>query len=162
MKLNLGCGLKKREGWINVDSKKVVNPDKIIDLEKFPYPFQKNSVEEIYMAHTLEHLHNTLKVLKEFERICKNRAVITIVTPHYLNSPAWADITHVKAFSGQSFDVLNLVPEYFNLNLKLTSTRYISFRGLNFILNINKTLTELFFARFLPINEIEFKLVKNA
>jgi hypothetical protein len=47
MKLNLGCGLDKRQGYINVDIRKDVNPDLVLNLEDIPYPFESNSIEEI-------------------------------------------------------------------------------------------------------------------
>ncbi len=56
MKLNLGCGYKKRGGWVNCDLDKDVKPDKIVDLNKFPYPFRTSSVTEINLEHVLEHL----------------------------------------------------------------------------------------------------------
>ena len=34
MKLNLGCGMKKMEGYVNCDKIKEVNPDKVVDLKK--------------------------------------------------------------------------------------------------------------------------------
>ena len=43
MKYNLGCGTDKKEGYVNVDKYEVFNPDKIIDLEKFPWDIKENS-----------------------------------------------------------------------------------------------------------------------
>jgi predicted SAM-dependent methyltransferase len=54
MKLNLGCGLKRLEGYINIDSRREVNPDiisRVQDLE-----FGKETISEIYACHILEHL----------------------------------------------------------------------------------------------------------
>ena len=34
MKLNIGCGLKKKKGYINIDISKDVNPDRVVDVEK--------------------------------------------------------------------------------------------------------------------------------
>lgn len=42
LRLNLGCGAKRLEGYINVD--KFGDPDFRFDLETFPYPWQDNSM----------------------------------------------------------------------------------------------------------------------
>ena len=34
MKLNLGCGFDKREGWLNVDSFAECQPDQFLDIEQ--------------------------------------------------------------------------------------------------------------------------------
>ena len=54
LRLNLGCGARRIDGYINVD--KFGDPDLRFDLETFPYPWQDNSVIEIEMHHVLEHL----------------------------------------------------------------------------------------------------------
>lgn len=72
LRLNLGCGTKCLDGYINVD--KFGNPDLCFDLETFPYPWQDNSVAEVEMHHVLEHLGQQtqiyLKIIQELYRIC--------------------------------------------------------------------------------------------
>jgi len=45
LKLNLGCGLDKREGYINLDVRKEVKPDIVCDLEHSFLPFTDESVD---------------------------------------------------------------------------------------------------------------------
>jgi len=49
MKLNIGCGKDLKEGYVNLD---VVNygGNQIHDLNKFPYPFEENTFDEIYAS----------------------------------------------------------------------------------------------------------------
>ncbi|MGH7999079.1 MAG: hypothetical protein ACREPR_06535 [Brasilonema sp.] len=42
LRLNLGCGAKRLDGYINVD--KFGTPDLRFDLETFPYPWANDSV----------------------------------------------------------------------------------------------------------------------
>jgi|TARA_B100001750_G_C15331456_1_gene507502 ubiquinone/menaquinone biosynthesis C-methylase UbiE len=100
MKLNLGCGNRKNEGWINVDKHKIFKPDVLHDLEKFPYPFEENSVDEILLSHVLEHIGQNpdifINIIKEFYRVCKNGAYINIYVPHPFHDDFISDPTHVR------------------------------------------------------------------
>ena len=55
-KLNLGCGSKIKEGFVNLDKYNTFKPDIVHDLEDFPYPFKENSIDEILLSHVLEHI----------------------------------------------------------------------------------------------------------
>jgi len=100
MKLNLGCGNKILDGYVNVDKFDLYNVDIKHDLEKFPYPFNDNSVEEIKLSHVLEHIGQDpdvfIRILKEFYRICKNQALINIAVPHPRHDHFISDPTHVR------------------------------------------------------------------
>ena len=56
LKLNLGCGKRRREGFINVDSQPGCQPDLVLDLEALPWPWADDSVDEVDLIHVLEHL----------------------------------------------------------------------------------------------------------
>ena len=99
-KLNLGSGQNKKSGFINIDKFGESNPDLIIDLEKTPWEFDNDTVDEILLNHVLEHLGRDVDVffsiMQEIYRICCDGAVIQINVPHprhdnYLNDP-----THVR------------------------------------------------------------------
>ena len=100
MKLNLGSGNKSYDGFLNVDKFDGFKPDIVHDLEKFPYPFEDNSVSEIKMYHILEHLGQEPKtfnnIITELYRISKNHAKIDIRVPHPRHDNYLADPTHVR------------------------------------------------------------------
>ncbi|MEO0254131.1 MAG: class I SAM-dependent methyltransferase [candidate division WOR-3 bacterium] len=104
-KLNLGCGNFKKEGYINLDYNKDVEPDVIHDLNVFPYPFEDNEFDLIEASHVLEHLDDPFKVMRELHRITKNNGLIIIRVPHFSRG-----FTHPEHKRG--FDVT--FPFYFN------------------------------------------------
>ena len=108
-KLNLGCGFFKKEGFVNLDFSKDVNPDVVHDLNKFPYPFKDNEFDLIEADHVLEHLNEPFSVMKELRRITKQNGTIIIRVPHATRG--FTNPDHIK-----SFDVS--FPLYFNKNLK--------------------------------------------
>ena len=108
MKINLGSGINIMEGWINVDLTKKNGADIEHNLETFPYPFKDNSVEEILLDNVLEHLEDTIKVLKELHRILKPNGIVIIKVPHYSGCMAFSHLTHKRFFGSGSFG--NLEP----------------------------------------------------
>jgi len=85
IKLNLGCGLDKRKDYVNIDVRKEVYPDIVLDLEKVPYPFPDNFADEILAKDVLEHFsfRNVQSILKEWHRILKPNGRIIIQTPDF-------------------------------------------------------------------------------
>ena len=100
MKLNLGCGNKLLKGYINLDKFNYYKCDITHDLEKFPYPFKNDSVNEILLSHVLEHIGQQpdtfINIIKELYRICTNNALITINVPHPRHEDFLSDPTHVR------------------------------------------------------------------
>ena len=100
MKLNLGCGPNKIDGFVNIDKSPACDPDRVIDLEELPWPFASDSVSEVAMIHVLEHLgadtDTFLGIMKELYRVCRPGAPITIVVPHPRHDNFLGDPTHVR------------------------------------------------------------------
>ena len=111
MKLNLGCGLRKLEGYLNVDKFEACAPDMVADLEEIPWPWQDNAVDEVVMRHVLEHLGERnavyLGILKELYRVCRPGARITITVPHPNHDDYTTDPTHVRPVTVDSFQLLS-------------------------------------------------------
>ena len=100
LKLNLGCGDRHLDGWVNVDCQPVCHPDMVCDLEQFPWPFADGSVSEVMLEHVLEHLGETralyFAVIRELYRICRHGATIHIIVPHPRHDNYLHDPTHVR------------------------------------------------------------------
>jgi ubiquinone/menaquinone biosynthesis C-methylase UbiE len=81
MKLDIGGGKCKGDGWATFDSNK--EADITHDLDRFPYPFKSNSISEMRFSHTLEHLKEPLQVMEELYRIAKKGCIIHITIPYW-------------------------------------------------------------------------------
>ena len=55
MKLHLGCGLDRRSGYVNVDVRANVRPDRVMDVRDLS-SIRDDSVEEILARDVLEHV----------------------------------------------------------------------------------------------------------
>ena len=101
MRLNLGCGSRKLEGWVNVDKVAACAPDQVADLESFPWPWPDDSVDEVMLSHVLEHLgaatDTYLGIIQELYRVCRNGAEVTVIVPHPRHDDFLHDPTHVRA-----------------------------------------------------------------
>jgi hypothetical protein len=111
LKLNLGCGVSQMPGWINVDKMAACAPDELVDLERFPWPWRDNSVQEIRLNHVLEHLGASadtyIGIFKEMWRVCRDGATVTIVVPHPRHDDFLGDPTHVRAVTGAGLQLFS-------------------------------------------------------
>lgn len=107
MKLNLGCGKDikpKSEDWVNVNKVNLEGVDVVHDLNTFPYPFGDNSVDYIFMSHTLEHLDDIVRVMEELWRILEDNGKLEIIVPYYKSKNAFNDPTHRIFFTEKTMD----------------------------------------------------------
>ena len=83
VKVNLGCGVFKLNGFINIDSDPRVFPDLCEDVRCLP--FREDSIDELYAGHMLEHLIITeaLPVLRHWHLKLKKGGRLTITIPDF-------------------------------------------------------------------------------
>jgi len=96
MKLDLGCGLRTREGFVGVDVSPESGAEIVHDLSVVPWPFEDESVEEVYSSHFLEHLDGIerMRFMDELYRVMKPGAKATVITPYWSWVGAIQDPTH--------------------------------------------------------------------
>lgn len=85
LKLNLGCGDHKIEGFIGVDIRRLPEVDKLVDLKKTPWPWKDASVSEIVANYYLSYLtsHQRIIFFEECWRILKKGGKLVVKTPHW-------------------------------------------------------------------------------
>lgn len=86
IKLNLGCGKNKINGFCNIDAWAESNADMNLDFTKNSLPFEENSVTEVCFFHTIEHIEEKyhVSVLSEIYRVLKPEGIFTISYPEFL------------------------------------------------------------------------------
>ena len=112
MKLNAGCGVKKLEGYVNLDKRASVEPDVVCDIEELPWvaedgylwnipneietPCEYGAYEEILMSHVVEHIKPWLifDVIDEAWRVLQPNGRLVIITPTAGTYHWYMDPTH--------------------------------------------------------------------
>ncbi len=111
MKLNLGAGNKKINGFISVDKFPSPSTDLVFDLEKMPWPWADNSVDQVMLIHALEHMGQStdgyLNIICELYRVCCHGAEILIHVPHPRHDNFLGDPTHVRAITPQQLTLFD-------------------------------------------------------
>jgi len=129
VRLNLGCGNKRVDGYIGVDRYPCIAADVLCDLSR-PLPFRENSVDEFLLDNVIEHVRDIPALMMEITRTGKCGAKVIIVTPHFTSLSSWKDPTHVHHLSYFSFDHFekNSVSHYVGSGLRVKA-RHLSFGG---------------------------------
>lgn len=119
MKLDLGCGRRKEEGFVGIDISSDSDADIVWDLRKAPWlvgeeveiqyavgmtavphrarrVLEDESVDEIYCSHFFEHLTGPERMpfMNEVWRVLKVGATAKIIVPFYSSTRAIQDPTH--------------------------------------------------------------------
>ena len=83
MKLCIGCGDFKLDGYINIDNRKEVQPDLVHDITN-PLPYEDNLIDEIYSRHVIEHFYRNvaIKILRDWYRALKPTGKLNIIVPN--------------------------------------------------------------------------------
>jgi len=101
--INLGCGRKPLQNFINVDYYTTGQEDVKADLEK-PLPFEDNYADFVFSDNVFEHISNVLGLTRECIRILKPGGKLAVRVPYYKSRNAFVDPTHINFYTLSSFD----------------------------------------------------------
>lgn len=121
LKLDIGSGRIRREGFIALDNSSSVSIDVRADLEK-GLPFPDDTFSEIWMNHVFEHLIDPVRSMDEVWRVCKDGATVEIRGPHF-SSPhlVWGDPTHKRGLSLSTFQYFDGTCHYARARFHINS-----------------------------------------
>jgi SAM-dependent methyltransferase len=89
LKIDLGCGLRKKAGTLGIDIYPHPGVDYVLDLQTEPIPCSDRSVEYVYSSHFLEHIKNPIPIFQEISRVCIDGAKLEFWTPYGWSNSAF-------------------------------------------------------------------------
>lgn len=113
MKIDLGCGRKKKPGFIGLDQYPMEGVDHVLRIGSERWPFEDGSVEEAYSNNFLEHLTNLegawerVHFFNELYRVMRPGAKGFVAVPHWNSERFYGDPTHKEPFSEMGVYYLN-------------------------------------------------------
>jgi SAM-dependent methyltransferase len=95
LKLDLGCGNAKREGFLGVDSRDFAGVDCVADLCQ-SWPWADESVDEAYCSHLVEHFtaRDRIHFVNELYRVLRPVGMALVIVPNWASALAYGDLTH--------------------------------------------------------------------
>jgi len=102
--LNLGCGYRKLDGFVNIDNRMEVGPDLVCDVIA-GLPYEDGSVDMVRAHDFLEHIPigKVIGVMEEIWRVLKPGGIFESMTPSTDGRGAFQDPTHVSFWNMNSW-----------------------------------------------------------
>jgi hypothetical protein len=115
MKLDIGCGNHKDQGWIGIDRQRLPGVDMVHDLNIHPWPVESDSVEAAKAWHILEHIPKVavgeagtrlpfIEFMDECWRIMIVGGQMDIESPYGSSAGFIHDPTHVSKIDELTFE----------------------------------------------------------
>lgn len=104
MKIDLGCGRRKKEGYFGIDCQELEGVDLVCDCNNI-IPLENNIADEICAYDFLEHVNNDkrIHIMSEIWRLLKPNGILTANTPSTDGRGAFQDPTHYSFWNENSF-----------------------------------------------------------
>lgn len=105
MKLYLGAGKDRKEGFTHVDSHSFEGIDVVTDL-RYRFPFQDNSVDVVYSQDFMEHLptESKIHVINEIWRVLKPGGIMEHFIPNAGSRNDFGSPSHLSHWNLQQFE----------------------------------------------------------
>ena len=172
--LDLGCGKNKRFGSVGVDFSTRHNPDMVHNLNNYPYPFESNFADEVYLDNILEHLNEPMLVMQEVHRITKMEGLVKVIVPYFRSKWAFTDPTHKTFYTVDSFAYYDpdheICKRYDYIDTRFKVLKIVFNEGLEkgsllsrfivWLANINPHRYETYLSHLYPLDQISFHLKK--
>lgn len=113
VKINLGCGIRTRDGWLNLDVAALPGVDVVHDLDAVPWPFKDGVAEEISAEDVFEHVEDPLAFMAECWRVLAPGGHLRLRTSYWKSESAFTDPTHKRFCTELTFDYWCAGTEYF-------------------------------------------------
>jgi SAM-dependent methyltransferase len=97
-------GTRRHRGTLRISKRTDAGVAVLADLER-GLPFQDDTVEEVFLDHTLEEVHDFVGALEELWRVCRAGALIHVWLPHATSS--WAtsrNPSQARPFTIETFE----------------------------------------------------------
>lgn len=98
VRIDLGCGARKEEGFIGLDRSPAAGVDIVADLDA-DLPLADDCVDCLVASHSLEHVRDLMHAIGEIYRVCRHGAAICIVAPYNEQKLSLANPYHLGAFN---------------------------------------------------------------
>lgn len=115
IKLDIGCGENKQDGFVGMDIRPMKGIDIVQDLETFPWPLPNESVGFAMASHVVEHINPArfgfVNFMNEVWRVMKPKGRFAIACPYGVSSSFVQDPTHVNPCNERTwayFDPMDL------------------------------------------------------
>lgn len=107
IRLDIGCGGNKHDGFVGIDYRPLKGVDIVHDLEVFPWPLPDESALMAVSTHVVEHINphggTFIKFMDEVWRILKPDGEFGIVTPYAGSTGYYQDPTHCNPCNENTF-----------------------------------------------------------
>lgn len=128
-KIDLGCGARKKPGFIGIDYLPAPGVDHVLDLTKDKFPLPDGSVDHVFSSHFFEHITEINHFFKEIARVCCDGAKIEIWTPYAFTNEAFLP-GHVAMLTEEPW--LHFCVYHRDTHMGLLRGRWL-FRNVNFV-----------------------------
>lgn len=174
--IDLACGNNKRQNFKGIDIAKTEDTDYVVDLTKYPWPIESESVEELFCSHYLEHIPHDInnpydsrdgliQFMDEVYRILKPGGKCTIIVPYLTSVRAFQDPTHVRYICKETFQYFNKAwisawgLEHYNINSNFDAT-FSYFITNDLVLKSKEIREHAFNKEWNAIDDLQVELIK--